>query len=81
VPVCPDGHRLAAANNIWTVAKNLRGDMPDLIPVLITRNVEASSLAAKVGEQDLKEKTVRFDPGDARFLRFGLLSGGGGATL
>lgn len=63
VSACPDGHVLTADNNMWTIAKNVRADMSDLIPVLITRNIDASSLAAKVDEQDLEEKTLRFDPG------------------
>jgi hypothetical protein len=63
VPACPDGHVLRADNNMWTVAKNVRDDMSDLIPVLITRNIDASSLAAKVDELDFEEKTLRFDPG------------------
>lgn len=52
---------LTAACNIWTVAKNVRDDMNDVVPVLITRNIDASSLAAKVTEKD-GEKMVRFDP-------------------
>ena len=63
VRFCLPGQKLTATNNIWTVAKNVRADMDDMIPVLITRNIEASSLAASASEQDLKGKTLRFDPG------------------
>lgn len=63
VSACPGGSQeLTAANNMWAIAKNVRHDMHDIVPVLITRNVDASSLAARVGEQELREKTLRFDP-------------------
>jgi len=38
--------RLQPENNIWTIAKNLRDDMDDIIPVLVTRNLAAESLAS-----------------------------------
>ncbi len=47
---------------MWTIAKNVHSDMHDIAPVLVTRNVDASSLAARAGELELKEKTLRFDP-------------------
>ncbi len=62
VSACPDSQKLTATNNMWTIAKNVRDDMDDVVPVLITRNIDASSLAARIGERDLKEKTLRFDP-------------------
>ena len=48
-------------NNLWTVVKNVRPDMDDAIPVLVTRNIDASSLAARTTEQGLKTKSLRFD--------------------
>jgi hypothetical protein len=63
VSACSDDKRLSAANNMWIVAKNVRDDMDDIVPVLITRNIDASSLAARVSVPDLKEKALRFDPG------------------
>jgi hypothetical protein len=62
VKPCLTNGYLAAENNMWTVAENVRGDMSDLIPVLITRNIDASSLAARTGARDWKEKVLRFDP-------------------
>jgi len=61
VPACAD-RKLTATNNLWTVAKNVRPDMDDLIPVLVTRNIDASSLATRVVEGDFKTKSLRFDP-------------------
>jgi len=60
VPVCTEG-KLTAANNMWTIAMNVREDLEDVVPVLITRNVDASSLAAKVTDTDW-DKSLRFDP-------------------
>lgn len=59
VPSCTNSV-LTAACNMWTVAKNVRDDMNDIVPVLITRNIDVSSLAAKVTAKD-GEKKVRFD--------------------
>ena len=61
VPACA-GRILTETNNLWTVAKNVRPDMDDIVPVLVTRNIDASSLAARVVEGDFKTKSLRFDP-------------------
>ena len=53
---------LTADQNLWTVAKNVRPDMDDIVPVLVTRNIDASSLAARVVEGEFKTKSLRFDP-------------------
>lgn len=63
VPACPKGQGLTAERNMWTIAKNVRDDTDGMVPVLITRNIEASSLAARVDEPDFKGKALRFDPG------------------
>jgi len=60
VPACTTG-KLTAENNLWTVAMNVRDEMDDMVPLLITRNVDASSLADKVAEKDW-DKMLRFDP-------------------
>jgi len=59
VSACTQG-TLTAKNNMWTIAMNVTDDMADIVPILITRNVDASSLAAKVSENDW-DKTLRFD--------------------
>lgn len=61
VLACPTNRSLTAENNLWTVAANVCSDMSELIPILITRNIGASSLAARMAEQD-KAKVLRFDP-------------------
>jgi len=38
--------RLKPENNMWTIAKNVRDTMEDLVPVLVTRNLAAESLVA-----------------------------------
>ena len=37
---------LTAQNNMWTIAGNVRDEMEDIIPILLTRNVDASGLKA-----------------------------------
>ena len=59
---CSTNGSLTAENNLWTVAVNVRDDMDDSIPILITRNIDASSLASRTTEQSLKAKSLRFDP-------------------
>ena len=44
VPAHSGKGRLKPKNNMWTIAKNLREDMDDIIPVLVTRNLAAGSL-------------------------------------
>jgi len=44
VPVMKETGKLRAENNIWCIAANVRDDMPDIVPVLVTRNVDCSSL-------------------------------------
>lgn len=55
VGACTNGH-LTSAHNLWTVVKNLHADMPGTTPVLVSRNVDAASLAAKVTEADLDKR-------------------------
>lgn len=72
VSACAKG-RLSPANNLWTIAMNVRDEMDDILPVLVTRNIDASSLAVKVTDQD-GDKSLRFDPewetpfGDKAFI-------------
>jgi len=60
VPACTTG-KLTAENNLWTIAMNVRDEIDDMVPILITRNIDASSLADKVAEKDW-DKMLRFDP-------------------
>ena len=60
VPVCTEGKPMAE-NNMWTIAMNVTDDLADTAPILITRNIDASSLAAKVTDKDW-DKSLRFDP-------------------
>lgn len=60
VPACTCG-KPTAENNMWTIAMNVAEDLDDTVPVLITRNIDAASLAAKVTDKDWG-KALRFDP-------------------
>lgn len=59
VSMCTDG-RLTPDHNIWTIAKNVHDDLPDVVPVLITRNIDASSLAVTVSAEEAAKK-VQFE--------------------
>ena len=61
IHVCTNKN-LTADQNFWVVAKNVRPDMDDIVPVLVTRNIDASSLVARVVEGDFKTNSLRFDP-------------------
>jgi protein TonB len=57
VPSMTGAGRLTAANNIWTVAADVTDDMPDVIPVLVSRNVDPASLIPE--GDDLRTQRVR----------------------
>lgn len=58
VPICRDGN-LKPENNMWTVIKEWRDEMEDAVPVMLTRNVDASSLwSGRAGP----DRPLRLDP-------------------
>ena len=57
VPVKQGAGRLTAENNAWTIAANITDDMLDIIPVIISRNVDPTSLIPKEG--DLFQQRIR----------------------
>jgi len=58
VPKSPSGSkRLKAKNNAWTIAANITDEMPDIIPVIVSRNIDPTSLIPKEG--DLRQQLVR----------------------
>jgi len=59
VPVCVSGP-LTAENNMWTIAMNVTEETSDMVPLLVTRNIDATSLASKVSDAD-GWKRLRFD--------------------
>ncbi len=44
VPCCPPGQKPTATNNMWLIAANITEEDNDLIPVLITRNVDVRAI-------------------------------------
>jgi len=42
------GGELKSDNNMWSIAANIRDEMEDIIPILITRNVDCSTLYANL---------------------------------
>lgn len=58
VPISRDGN-LKPENNMWTVIKEWRDEMEDAVPVMLTRNVDASSLSfGRAGSY----RPMRLDP-------------------
>ena len=57
VPAKEEPGRLTAANNAWIVAANVTDDMPDWLPLFITRNVDPASFIPEAG--DLREQYIR----------------------
>jgi hypothetical protein len=57
VPCCVDG-KLAPSNNVWIIAKNVRDDMNGVLPVLVSCNVDAASLAAKVSASEHDRRVI-----------------------
>jgi len=53
VPAHSGSGPLLPENNMWTIAKNISEDIEDVVPILVTRNLAAESLAAKVTEADM----------------------------
>ena len=53
--------RLKPNNNMWTIAKNVRDEMEDIIPILVTRNVAAESLASDVLDAALFDRRIYFN--------------------
>jgi len=44
VPAKTGQGELQAANNMWVIAGNIREEMEDIIPILVTRNLDCTSL-------------------------------------
>ena len=59
VTCCTNAH-LEAMQNMWTIIKNYHQDLPAITPVLITRNIDPTSLTAKMTEKDMSSQ-LRFD--------------------
>ena len=47
--------QLRAQNNMWTIAKNLADEVDDIVPVLITRNLDASCLYSRIDVEPTSE--------------------------
>ena len=48
-------NKLHWKNNMWTIAKNISKDTPGIMPVLVSRNLDAYSLAATYNKRDRDE--------------------------
>jgi prepilin-type N-terminal cleavage/methylation domain-containing protein len=50
--------KLTDQNNMWSIAANVRDEMEDIIPILITRNVDCSSLYKDLPDGSIADKIV-----------------------
>jgi len=74
----PETGRLTAKNNMWIIAANVTDDMPDIIPVLITRNIDPTSLIPHEGNlrgQFLRPSAFKTPLGEKAFV---IIQKGGG---
>jgi len=53
VPAKSGSGQLQAQNNMWVIAGNVRDEMEDILPILVTRNLDCSSL-----KKDLTDGSV-----------------------
>jgi hypothetical protein len=51
--------RLKPENNMWTIAKNVREEMEDIIPILVTRNIAAECLVTDL--LTMSKRRIYFD--------------------
>jgi hypothetical protein len=52
--------RLKPDNNMWTIAKNVRDTMEEIVPILVTRNLAAESLVTDL--EVMSDRRLLFDP-------------------
>ena len=79
VPIWEGTRRLTAANNMWVIAANVTDDIPDCIPVIISRNVDLASLIPAEGNlkrQYIRQSSEFLTPFGGR--RFIIIQKGGG---
>lgn len=56
VPAKSGKGKLNPENNMWVIAGNVRDEMEDIIPVLVTRNFDCSKLYSKLDDATKSEK-------------------------
>lgn len=71
--------QLTEVNNMWTIGGNVRDEMEDIIPILVTRNIDCSKLKADLTDGSSSDK-VTFSDYKAPFSNkaFVMIRKGGG---
>ena len=59
IPTCGK-KKLSQEYNMWTIAGNVRDEWADIIPILVTRNVDAGSLLSKY-DDGKKAQELKYD--------------------
>ncbi len=76
--------QLQENNNMWTIAGNVRDEMEDIVPILVTRNLPGSSLYKDISGEPTSEKMTLGQNYDAPFSNAGAVvirKGGGVFTV
>jgi len=79
VRVCESG-MLTPENNMWTIAKNVTDETEDIIPLFITRNLDAEYLLATITDEPMADRIPLGETWDTPFSNKGavLIRKGGG---
>ncbi|MDA3924897.1 MAG: type II secretion system protein [Kiritimatiellae bacterium] len=80
VPAHAGKGQLLPANNMWTIAGNVRDEMEDIIPILVTRNLPGASLYADIEDVPSSERIILGETYAAPFSNKGavIIRKGGG---
>ena len=80
VPAHSGNGELQEANNMWTIAGNVRDEMEDIIPILITRNLPGTGLYANMEDTPPSDRITLGENFDSPFSNKGavIIRKGGG---
>lgn len=80
VPAHSGSGELQAENNMWTIAGNVRDEMEDIIPILITRNLPGTALYKDIPDTPTNERMKLGEKYDSPFSNKGavIIRKGGG---
>ena len=58
VPRGDEREKLKPENNIWSIAADVRDEVEDIIPVLVTRNIDCGFFYKRAAERDRRKETT-----------------------
>ena len=80
VPAHSGSGQLQENNNMWTIAGNVRDEMEDIVPILVTRNLPGTGLYSDIPDEPTAEKVTLGENFDTPFSNKGavMVRKGGG---